>query len=161
VKVVKHVDASEARRSFGSLCRSAGYAEERIVIDYHGKSLAALVPMKDLEALEHLVNQGNVATPPDRETCLAALRGARADLRAAGVRRLALFGSVAREAARPDSNVDILVDFDPKVRVGMLAFLDLRDRLQTLLKRKVDLVSTGALDPVRDAAIFREACYAF
>jgi len=158
---MEHVDASEARRSFGSLCRRAGYGGERIVIDYHGNGLAALVPIRDLDTLERLRDPDGPPTPPDRVACLAALRGARAKLRAAGVRRIAVFGSVARGDARPESDVDLLVDFDPKVRVGLVAFVDLRDDLRRLLKHNVDLVSARGLDPVRNAEIFREARYAF
>lgn len=54
------------------------------------------------------------------------------------IRKLALFGSVLREDFRPDSDVDVLVEFEPEQRVG-LAFFSMQDELSDLLGRKVDL----------------------
>lgn len=61
-----------------------------------------------------------------------------------GIRRLALFGSVLREDFRPDSDVDVLVEFEPGVRVGW-AFIDLQDELSRILGREVDLNTPGFL----------------
>ncbi len=63
---------------------------------------------------------------------------------AKGIRRLALFGSVLREDFRPDSDVDVLVEFLPGVRVG-LAFIRIQDELSALLGRSVDLHTAGSL----------------
>jgi len=60
------------------------------------------------------------------------------------IRKLALFGSVLREDFRPDSDVDVLVEFEPRVRVG-LAFFSMQDELSDLLGRKVDLNTPGFL----------------
>ena len=54
------------------------------------------------------------------------------------IRKLALFGSVLREDFRADSDVDVLVEFEPGQRVG-LAFFSMQDELSDLLGRKVDL----------------------
>lgn len=54
------------------------------------------------------------------------------------IRKLALFGSVLREDFRPESDVDVLVEFEPGQRVG-LAFFAMQDELADLLGRKVDL----------------------
>jgi predicted nucleotidyltransferase len=54
------------------------------------------------------------------------------------IRRLALFGSVLRDDFRPDSDIDVLVEFEPEHIPG-LAFFDIQDELSTLLGRKVDL----------------------
>ena len=56
------------------------------------------------------------------------------------IRELSFFGSVVRGESRPDS--DIRVDFDPSARVGLLQFQSLSDDLESLLGRKVDLVTT-------------------
>ncbi len=64
--------------------------------------------------------------------------------RAKGIRRLALFGSVLREDFRPDSDIDVLVEFQPGVRVG-LAFIRIQDELSALLGRPVDLHTAGRL----------------
>lgn len=54
------------------------------------------------------------------------------------IRRLALFGSVLREDFRPDSDVDVLVEFEPG-HVPGLAFFGMQDELAGLLGRKIDL----------------------
>jgi len=64
--------------------------------------------------------------------------------RANGIRRLALFGSVLREDFCSESDIDVLVEFLPGVRVG-LAFIRIQDDLSALLGRKVDLNTPGSL----------------
>lgn len=64
------------------------------------------------------------------------------------VHRLALFGSVLRDDFRFDSDVDILVDFDPAAQVGFVALARLQRELAELLGRPVDLVPRSGLKPV-------------
>lgn len=54
------------------------------------------------------------------------------------IRRLALFGSVLREDFRPDSDIDVVVEFEPDARIGW-EFVTLADELSDLLGREVDL----------------------
>jgi len=60
------------------------------------------------------------------------------------IRRLALFGSVLRDDFRPDSDVDVLVEFEPGTRIG-LRFFVLEQELSEILGRKVDLNTPGFL----------------
>jgi len=60
------------------------------------------------------------------------------------VRRLALFGSVLREDFGPESDVDVLVEFEPG-HVPGLAFFSMQDELSKFLGRKVDLNTPGFL----------------
>ena len=55
------------------------------------------------------------------------------------IRRLSFFGSVLREDFRPDSDVDILVEFDPEKRIGLIGLASLENELGKILGRKVDL----------------------
>jgi len=55
------------------------------------------------------------------------------------IRRLALFGSVLRDDFRPDSDVDVLVEFEPGHTVGLIRFAGIELELSELLGRKVDL----------------------
>ena len=64
--------------------------------------------------------------------------------RANRISRLALFGSVLRDDFRPDSDVDVLVEFEPETHVG-LRFFELEQELSELLGRKVDLNTPGFL----------------
>ncbi len=73
------------------------------------------------------------------------------------VRELAVFGSAARGEARPDSDIDLLVEFQPQARVGLLGFARLMNELTELLGRKVDLVSKPGLKPLIRDSVLAEA----
>jgi hypothetical protein len=84
-----------------------------------------------------------------REDVLQVLREHRPELDQFGVASLALFGSVARDEAQSDSDVDLLVEFDQPV--GLFKFIGLQIYLQQLLGRRVDLVTPEALRaPMRE-----------
>lgn len=70
------------------------------------------------------------------------------------IRRLSLFGSVLRDDFRPDSDIDVLVEFEPGQVIG-LRIIDIEDELSELLGgRKVDLVSVKSLNPrLRDRVL--------
>ena len=71
--------------------------------------------------------------------------------RANHIRRLALFGSVLRDDFGPDSDVDVLVEFEPGTRVGLFRLAGIEIELSQLLGRKVDLNTPGFLsDYFRD-----------
>ena len=61
-----------------------------------------------------------------------------------GIRRLALFGSILRDDFRPESDVDVLVEFEPGAKVG-LRFFAIERELSDILGRKVDLNTPGFL----------------
>jgi predicted nucleotidyltransferase len=92
---------------------------------------------------------------PAGEIDQASLRGL---CRSHHVRRLAVFGSVARGDARPDSDIDLLVDYDPAQRVTYFDLVDLSDRLGALFgdHRPVDLVTEQALHPLIRKHVRRE-----
>ncbi len=70
---------------------------------------------------------------------------------------LALFGSAVREDFRDDSDVDVLVTFAPEAKWTLLDLVGLRDELQGLVGRDVDLVEERALkNPFRRARILSE-----
>jgi uncharacterized protein len=72
------------------------------------------------------------------------------------IRRLALFGSVLRNDFGPDSDVDVLVDFEPGQTPG-LAFFSMQDELSELLGRKVDLNTPGFLSKHFRDEVLRQA----
>ena len=63
------------------------------------------------------------------------------------IRRLSFFGSVLREDFRPESDVDILVEFEPGHTVGLLGLAGLERELAEILGRKVDLRTPAELSP--------------
>ena len=61
------------------------------------------------------------------------------------VKELSLFGSSLRDDFQEDSDIDILVEFEPDAHIGFLKLTGLRNELSDLLKRKVDLVPKNGL----------------
>jgi predicted nucleotidyltransferase len=61
------------------------------------------------------------------------------------VRRLALFGSVLRDDFRPDSDVDVLVDFAPSARAGLFEMARMEAELADLIGRRIDLRTPAEL----------------
>ena len=59
------------------------------------------------------------------------------------IRKLALFGSVLTDEFGPESDVDVLVEFEPGGSVGLFGFVGLQDELTDMLGRKVDLSAPG------------------
>ena len=68
-----------------------------------------------------------------------------------------MFGSAARGQTRPDSDIDLLVDFFPQAQTGLLDYAGLMLDLESLLGRKVDLVSKNGLKPLIRTAVIEEA----
>ena len=93
-----------------------------------------------------------------RDDVLRALRQSRSLLRAFGVSRVSLFGSFARDEARDDSDVDLIVEFNRPI--GLFEFARLQRELAQSIGRRVDLVTPGALKPLLRDRILREAVVA-
>ena len=91
-----------------------------------------------------------------REEAIERLVASELDIRALGVQRLALFGSVARGQARFDSDVDVLVQFFPGTKTYR-RFLALLELLEARLGRRVELVTLEALSPFLGPRILAEA----
>ncbi len=73
------------------------------------------------------------------------------------VRELSLFGSAARGEMRPDSDIDLLVEFLPGAEVDLVDYAGLMLDLSKLLGRKVDLVSKNGLKPLIRKSVLEEA----
>ena len=97
----------------------------------------------------------------DKNRILAILRSHAPELQAAGIAHLRLFGSVARGEATPQSDIDLMADFSPDLRVSLMTLSGLRLQLCDLLGTEVDLSSASAMkEPVR-ANADREAVHVF
>lgn len=64
-----------------------------------------------------------------------------------GVKELSLFGSAVHGKMGPDSDIDIMVEFEPGVRVGLIKFESLVEELGALAGRRVDLATKRGLKP--------------
>lgn len=86
---------------------------------------------------------------------LRILRNHREELASFGVNSLFVFGSVARNEAGPDSDIDILVEFS--VPVGLFQFFRLQQFLEDVLGRKVDLTTLDGLRESMREQVVKEA----
>jgi hypothetical protein len=84
------------------------------------------------------------------------LRAAEREIRALGVARLALFGSVLHGSARLDSDVDLLVQFVPGAKT-FERFIGLCELLEERLGQRVELVTTESLSPFIGPRILADA----
>jgi len=91
----------------------------------------------------------------ERDQILALLKSRRRQLKKFGIHSLSVFGSVARDQARKNSDVDILVDFEKPV--GLFEYARLKMYLEDILGRQVDLVTPEALRKELREDILREA----
>ena len=88
-----------------------------------------------------------------RDQVFEALAKHRNALRRLGVRRLGLFGSVARGESRPGSDLDFVVDFEAKTFDG---YMDLQSLLEEILGSRVDLVLSDTIKPLLRPIIMAE-----
>jgi predicted nucleotidyltransferase len=95
------------------------------------------------------------------QDAIATLRRNEAALRARGIRHAAVFGSVARGDNRPDSDLDILVEFEPEASGSIYQYMRLKDDIAAMFEGPVDVVDSDALKPHLRAPSARDAVYAF
>jgi hypothetical protein len=90
-----------------------------------------------------------------KEEILVRLRGREAQLRKLGVMRIGLFGSFVRGQQAPDSDVDLLLEFQPGAK-SFDRFMQISFLLEDILQRPVELVTTEALSPYLGPHILSE-----
>jgi uncharacterized protein len=73
------------------------------------------------------------------------------------IRRLALFGSVLRDDFGPDSDVDVLVEFEPEAPVGLFELFDMEQELSHILGRQVDMNTPNSLSKYFRDQVLQEA----
>lgn len=96
-----------------------------------------------------------------RNEIIERLKEREADLRAHGVMHAALFGSVARNEQNAHSDIDILVDLDPKIVATMFDYAGLKDYVGSLFQGTVDVIDRQALKPRIRPHATADAIYAF
>jgi hypothetical protein len=92
---------------------------------------------------------------------LAILRHHESDLRARGIRHAAIFGSVARGENRRDSDLDILIEFEPEADASIYGYMRLKSYIGSLFNMPIDVIDREALKPHLRAPSTRDAIYAF
>lgn len=94
-----------------------------------------------------------------RAEVLAIVAAHREQLQNMGVKSLQLFGSVARDEARCDSDVDFLVEFDRPV--GLFEFIEVRLYLEDILGCSVDMGTLKALREHLREPVLKDVIHAF
>ena len=102
-----------------------------------------------------------MATSVTAEQGIATLRAHEAELRAAGIRALSVFGSVARGDAGPDSDIDLAVEFAPAARMDLIRLAGLERELSALLGRAVQILPESIEKPRLRASVERDRVRAF
>jgi predicted nucleotidyltransferase len=95
------------------------------------------------------------------QRALETLKAHEAELHRLGVRHAAVFGSVARGQARPESDIDVLVDLDPERPIGVFEYTRLKLYIGELLGGAIDVVNRKKLKPLLRDNILREAVNVF
>ena len=96
-----------------------------------------------------------------RDQIIATLKAAEPELRRRGIRHAALFGSVARGEDRPDSDIDILVEYEPGQEGSIYDYVRLKEYVAGLFDGPVDVIDRDALKPHLRAPAARDTLYAF
>lgn len=97
----------------------------------------------------------------DSRQIIETLRQHEDELHRQGVAHIALFGSVARGDARPDSDIDILIDLNPDARLSVFDYVGLKDYIAGLFEADVDVVNRKGLKPYLKPAVLAETVDAF
>ena len=97
----------------------------------------------------------------NKQNAIKLLRRHQNDLRARGIIHAALFGSVARGDAGPRSDLDILIELDPELKLDIFAYAGLKRYVAELFHGPVDVVNKAALKPYLRQPVSADAVYAF
>ena len=95
------------------------------------------------------------------QDALVTLRRHENALRARGIHHAAVFGSTARGENRPDSDLDIVIDLDPEMRMTVFDYVGLKEYIAGLFEGPVDVVSREGLKAYVRSAVAADAVYAF
>ena len=96
-----------------------------------------------------------------RDDVIAKLKEAEPALRARGIRRAAVFGSVARGDNNPGSDIDILVEFEPGAEGTIYEYIRVKEFVASLFTGPVDVIDRDALKPHLHPPAARDTFYAF
>ncbi|MHA1580746.1 MAG: nucleotidyltransferase family protein [Candidatus Freyarchaeota archaeon] len=76
-----------------------------------------------------------------------------------GIREIGIFGSYIRGEQKEDSDIDILVEFQPDAEMDLIKFVELEEYVSELVGTKVDLVMKSALKPRIGKRVLKEVVY--
>jgi uncharacterized protein len=95
-----------------------------------------------------------------RAEVISALKRYEAEFKKLGVEHLFLFGSIARDEAKDDSDIDLFFDHQ-RGQLGLYELMDVKERAQELLGRRTDIMTRASLHPALRAEIEKSALRVF
>jgi predicted nucleotidyltransferase len=98
---------------------------------------------------------------PDLRAVLETLRRHEDELRRLGIEHVAVFGSTARGEARPESDIDVLIELDPGHPIGIFQYARVKLFISSLLGNRTDVVNRRNLKPLLRESILRDLVDAF
>jgi predicted nucleotidyltransferase len=96
-----------------------------------------------------------------KDQALDILRRHKAELKALGVRRAAVFGSVSRGEAGPDSDLDIMIELDEPNKLTMFDYAGIKRQVAELFPVRTDVVAKDSMKRAIGTSALRDAVYAF
>jgi hypothetical protein len=94
-----------------------------------------------------------------KESILSILRSRKSELSKFGIRNVGLFGSYRRDEQNPDSDIDLLLDFEPEAE-SFDNFMAVYDIIEQLFKgEKIEIVTVNGLSPYFGPTILKEVQY--
>jgi predicted nucleotidyltransferase len=97
----------------------------------------------------------------DRDDIISRLRANEATLRQKGVAHVALFGSRARGDQRPESDTDVMIEFEPSAQITIFDYTALKRYIAALFDGHVDVVNRDGLKQYVKPTATADAIYAF
>ena len=164
------IPVTEFRQDAAAALEQVRRSDEPVVITQRGRPAAVMMSVESFEQAERERGElrkrlnamarggeseapvSSAPEPPSLDEVLETIQASRSLLDQYGVRRLSVFGSVARGTPHPGSDIDLLVEFARPV--SLFDLVGLQNELQALLGRPVDLVTEEGLRPsMRDRVV--------
>lgn len=128
--IMKTLSATEFRQRLFETMRAVSKSKEPVMVSMHGEDLAAIVPAEE-------ARRRSVKPKIDKPRLARFCKRHR-------VKEMSLFGSILRDDFRPDSDVDVIVEFLPGKR-PVFDLIEMKEELETFFHRKVDLLTKSAV----------------
>jgi predicted nucleotidyltransferase len=127
------------------------------------RKVHVMVPQDRAEELKAIASRMRAehSGRQERKRLVARLQRERTRLRARGILGLSLFGSMARNEATRESDIDLLAELDPAAKLTLLDLIGVEQDLEKLLGRPVDLIDRDSLSAEACVAAARDAMKVF
>lgn len=125
--------------------------QEPVTITQHGKPAIVAMSVAEYRRLKGAnrpdeSSRAAYAPVVNRQDAIQRIRAHRTELEALGAAHVTLFGSIARDEGVAESDVDVIVDSADGEALGLFKLGDIKDQLERILGRDVDVISRRGLN---------------